>query len=100
MNRTKANYYVDLILTLLFIMVLITGLVMYLVIPGGVRHGRYQEYLGLTKASWTLIHNRSAILMTAMVGLHLVLHKKWIGCATRNILTRNNNKKCELADQE
>ncbi|MBN2110194.1 MAG: DUF4405 domain-containing protein [Methanosarcinaceae archaeon] len=100
MNRTKANYLTDIVLTLLFIVVTITGLVMYLVIPEGVPHGRFQEYLGLSKASWILIHNRSAVLMTVLVGVHLILHKKWIVCITKDVVSRNNCSKCETTEEE
>jgi hypothetical protein len=58
MNRMKLNYSVDVILTVLFLIIAVTGFVMLFVIPSGVPRGRYQEYLGITKATWTLIHNR------------------------------------------
>ncbi|WP_342305677.1 DUF4405 domain-containing protein [Methanolobus sp. ZRKC5] len=99
MNRIKLNYCVDAMLTILFLAVAVTGFVMYLVIPPGVPKGRYQEYLGLTKATWTLIHNRSAILMTSFTGVHLVLHQKWICCTTKNILkNEEKDSKCPITD--
>ncbi|WP_340818798.1 DUF4405 domain-containing protein [Methanolobus sp. WCC4] len=96
MNRMKLNYYIDLVLTVLFLIVAITGFVMYLVIPSGVPKGRYQEYLGITKATWTLIHNRSAILMTLFAGIHLALHRKWICCTTKNIVGKEKDDECDL----
>lgn len=99
MNRIKLNYSVDLILTVLFIVVAVTGFVMYLVIPSGVQHGRYQEYMGITKATWTLIHNRSAILMTLFTGIHLALHRKWIRCATKIIFTGKDKNECPAAEK-
>lgn len=65
---------------------------MFFLIPSGVPRGRYQEYLGITKATWTLIHNRSAIMMTVFIGIHFVLHKRWICCTTRNILKKQDNE--------
>jgi hypothetical protein len=58
MNRTKVSYSVDVILNILFLVVAVTGFVMFLVIPSGVPKGQYQEYLGITKATWTLIHKQ------------------------------------------
>lgn len=92
MNRMKLNYSVDVILTLLFLIVAVTGFVMLFVIPSGVPRGRYQEYMGITKATWTLFHNRSAIMMTFFAAIHLVLHKRWIICATKNIFKKQENK--------
>jgi cytochrome b subunit of formate dehydrogenase len=92
MNRSKLNYYVDIALTVLFIIVAITGFVLYLGIPSGVRQGRYQEFIGITKATWTLIHNRSSILLTLFTALHFVLHKKWMCCMTRNLFKREEDQ--------
>lgn len=99
MNRTRKNYLIDVMLTLLFFVVALTGLFMYLFIPEGVPRGRYQEYLGLSKATWVLIHNRASIMMTALVGAHLFLHKGWIACATRNMFSKRNSETCEIDDQ-
>nr|WP_321498900.1 DUF4405 domain-containing protein [uncultured Methanolobus sp.] len=99
MNRTKMNYYIDIILTILFIVVAITGFVLYLAIPTGVRQGRYQEFIGITKATWTLAHNKSAILLTLLTGLHFVLHQRWMCCMTRNLFKKDGeqeNTECEL----
>ncbi|OPY22719.1 MAG: hypothetical protein A4E23_00688 [Methanomethylovorans sp. PtaU1.Bin073] len=92
MNRMKLNYSVDVILTVLFLIIAVTGFVMLFVIPSGVPRGRYQEYLGITKATWTLIHNRSAIMMTVFTGIHLALHKGWIYCATKSIFNKHDNE--------
>jgi cytochrome b subunit of formate dehydrogenase len=98
MNRSKMNYYIDITLTILFIVVAITGFVLYLVIPSGVRQGRYQEFIGITKATWTIIHNKSAILLTLFTGFHFVLHKKWMCCMTKNIFRKEDqgNIECEI----
>ncbi|MDK2892784.1 DUF4405 domain-containing protein [Methanohalophilus sp.] len=81
-NRAKLNYLVDIAILLLFIIVAITGFYMYLFIPSGVPQGRYQVYMGLTKATWTLIHNRTSIMLTIAVFVHIVLHYKWMMCMT------------------
>ncbi|SFM17407.1 DUF4405 domain-containing protein [Methanolobus profundi] len=95
MNRTKLNYSIDLVLIILFLIVAITGAVMYFMMPSGVPRGRYQEYIGITKATWTLIHNRSAFLMILFTGIHLALHKKWMCCVTKNVL-RKEDTDCTL----
>ncbi|MBP1908794.1 DUF4405 domain-containing protein [Methanolobus bombayensis] len=98
MNKSEVNYYTDIVLTILFIAVAITGFILYLAIPSGVQRGRYQEFIGITKATWTLIHNRTSILLTLFTGLHLLLHKKWIFCMTKNMFKKSEQKdaECEL----
>lgn len=90
-EQSENNYSVDLILTVLFTIVVITGFVMYPMIPSAVPKGRFQEYMGITKATWTLIHNISAILMTLLTGIHLVLHKRWICCATKSMIRKEKD---------
>jgi cytochrome b subunit of formate dehydrogenase len=77
------NYLVDVAILILFLVVAATGFYMYLFIPSGVQGGRYQVYAGLTKATWTLIHNRVSILLTIAIIIHIVLHSRWIVCTTR-----------------
>ncbi|WP_445475775.1 DUF4405 domain-containing protein [Methanococcoides methylutens] len=88
MNRTRTNYIVDIILLVLFMIVAFTGFFMYLIIPEGVPQGRYQVYAGLTKATWTMIHNRSSILLTGFIGIHFLLHWKWITCIKANLFLK------------
>lgn len=99
MNRTKVNYIVDMGLMLLFLVVAFAGFYMYFFIPSGVPHGRYVVYMGLTKATWTWIHNKSAILMTFLLILHLALHWKWIFCITGNLF-KKEKKKQESCDRD
>jgi ABC-type multidrug transport system permease subunit len=93
LNKQKLNYLVDLILTTLFFIVAFTGLFMHFFIPSGVQRGRYIVYMGLTKATWIWIHSKAGILITIIVIIHLILHWKWIVCATRNMFRK---EKCDL----
>lgn len=99
MNTIKINYIVDILLTFLFIIVAITGFFMYLFIPEGIPQGRYQVYMGLTKSTWTLMHNRTSIILTFFAIIHFILHFKWMTCITgklfRNIGKRDLELTCE-----
>lgn len=95
MNKTKLNYFIDIIITVLFLIVAFTGLFIYLFIPEGVSRGRYQEYMGISKALWTLIHSNASILLTIGIGLHVILHKKWINCVTASLL-KNEDNSCNI----
>ncbi|MDD2438928.1 MAG: DUF4405 domain-containing protein [Methanosarcinaceae archaeon] len=87
---------VDLGLMILFLVVAFTGFFMYFFIPAGIPHGRYLVYMGLTKATWTWIHNKSAILMTLLLCLHLILHWKWILWTTKNFFKKETEKNREF----
>ena len=97
LNRTKLNYIVDFCLTILFLIVAFTGFFMYFFIPSGIPRGMYVVYMGLTKATWTWIHNKSAILMTVAIAIHLILHWRWVVCTTRNFF-RREKVKTEVCD--
>ena len=100
MNRTKLNYLIDLIITFLFAIVAFTGFFMYIAIPEGVPRGRYQEYMGISKALWTIIHTRISILLTIGIAIHIILHKNWINCVTTNLRTRKSEEQlCKIHEK-
>ncbi|MBU0530203.1 MAG: DUF4405 domain-containing protein [Nanoarchaeota archaeon] len=66
----RANYIVDVLLTISFIMVFITGVIKF---PG------LLSYLGISYASIPIgdistLHNWSGIFMAVLVFIHLALH--------------------------
>lgn len=87
-------------LMILFLVVAFAGFFMYFFIPSGVPHGRYVVYLSLTKATWTWIHNKSAILMTLLLIPHLALHRKWIICTTVNFFRKEKKKEGNCEEKE
>lgn len=85
MDKPKINYLVDFIALISFLVTSITGLIIFLFLPSGVRQGRFQEFIGITKEVWNFIHIWSGILMLVLVVIHLILHWDWIICMTKNI---------------
>jgi hypothetical protein len=80
MNKTKLNYWVDLIIGVSFVFSAISGLVFLLpVSPDGVN----TTILGISYSFWNDLHTWSSLLMITGTFLHLVLHWKWIVCMTR-----------------
>ncbi len=94
-SRTKINYLMDLILTILFLVVAGTGLFMYFFIPSGIPKGRYVVYMGLTKATWIWIHSRVGILIAIFIVIHVILHWQWIVYTTRGFIRNEKNTICE-----
>lgn len=89
MDKTKINYIIDFLMGVSFIIVSITGLIIFFFLPRGVPKGGYQEFLGIIKNTWVLWHNWWGIIMVALVIIHLVLHVDWIMFMTKKIFFRS-----------
>jgi len=98
LNRTKTNYLIDLILTVLFISVVSTGLFIYFFMPLGIPRGGQLVYIGLMKTTWIWIHSRAGILMAALTIIHLISHWRWIIYTTRSFFGKG--KKSSLICEE
>jgi cytochrome b subunit of formate dehydrogenase len=78
MEKIKINFITDIFLGISFIVTAITGVLIFLFLPGGVRQGRYQLFLGITKDVWSLVHNYAGIIFIILSIVHLILHGDWI----------------------
>ncbi len=76
MNKTKLNYWIDLVIALAFILSAISGIVFLFPFSGSTA-------LGITYILWNDIHTWSSLLMIVGVFAHLVLHWKWIVAMTK-----------------
>ena len=92
MNKSKVNYFIDLGALISFLITAITGLAIFFFIPNGVRQGRFQEFLGIEKGTWTAVYNWVGIIFIILVIIHFILHWNWIVCMTKNIF---KPEKCE-----
>jgi len=99
MNKLKINYALDLFALLSFVVVAISGLAIKFFMPSGIRQGRFQEFLGIQKGTWSEMHDISGIILIILVIIHLFLHADWIACATKNML-KLNAEKCERKIKE
>ncbi len=78
MKRITINAIVDIGCLITFIPTLITGLVLYLVLPsGGGRGNSWVTYLGIARHEWVTIHNYSALVFAALLIIHMLLHWKF-----------------------
>lgn len=76
MNKTKINYWVDLIIALAFVLSAVSGLVFLLPVNGS-------SVLGVSYLVWDQIHTWGSLLMITGVLAHLALHWQWIVAMTR-----------------
>jgi len=68
---------VDIGCLITFIPSLITGLVLYLVLPeGGFRSG-WATCLGIPRNQWVPMHNYVSLMFAALLIIHLLLHWKF-----------------------
>lgn len=86
MRKNSLNFAVDL-LTLLAILVLVgTGLIMYLILPAG-SGSRGLVLCGLGRHDWGDIHFWSSAALAVLLVLHLALHWAWVCGTIRRLLT-------------
>ena len=86
MKRVTINAIVDIGCLITFIPSLITGLVLYLVLPsGGGRGNSWSLYLGITRSKWVTMHDYTSFAFTALLIIHLLLHWKFFRHAGRNL---------------
>ena len=79
MKRITINALIDLGCLITFIPSLISGLVLYLVLPeGGGRGSGWAMYLGISRNQWLTMHNNTSLVFTALLIIHLLLHWKFL----------------------
>jgi hypothetical protein len=76
MKRITINAMVDLAALILFIPSLITGVVLFLVLPSGGGRGE-RTYLEIPRDQWLAVHNYSSLIFAGLIIIHLVLHWKY-----------------------
>jgi len=89
MKRITINALIDIGCLIMFIPSLISGLVLYLVLPsGGGRGNSWAMYLGISRSQWLTMHDYTSLLFTALLIIHLLLHWRFF----RDINTYLNPK--------
>jgi hypothetical protein len=88
-SQARLNFGLDSLLFAVFSTTSLSGLVIWLVLfRGGYRGGRNPLHnaalFGLTRPDWLDLHRWAGLFMLLIVGIHLVLHWRWIICALRS----------------
>ena len=104
MSKLKLNYMLDIVIGLASALSGATGLAFLLMGEGGYQGGRNAGYttalLGLSRGTWNDLHTLGSVVMIAGVIVHIVLHWKWIICATQRMLphraTRTQEQVCDV----
>jgi len=87
-RQARIYFTLDSLMLAAFVLVNLSGLVAWLVLPqGGYRGGRNLGYnvllLGLGRHEWNDLHLWSGLAVVAILSLHVMLHWKWIVCTLR-----------------
>ncbi len=90
MNKTKLNYWIDLLIGVAFILSAVSGIVFLFPING-------TTALGVTYQAWDQIHTWGSLLMVAGVLAHFVLHWKWLVHMTKKTFGVQPQRKTAVA---
>ncbi len=93
MSKPKINYIIDFLALISFLITALSGLAIFFFMPSGVRQGRLQEFLGIQKGSWSVMHDWFGIIFIILIIIHFFLHWDWVVCMTKNIF---ESEKCEI----
>jgi Domain of unknown function (DUF4405) len=98
MKRITVNALVDIGCLITFIPSLVSGLVLYFVLPSGGGQGSgWATYLGIARNQWITMHNNWSLIFAALLIIHLFLHWKFF----RNIdkcLKPGKKEQCETTE--
>lgn len=88
-NKARVNFWVDLMIALALLVEVVSGFVLWLVLPhsgyqGGRNLASAQSFI-LSRSDWLAVHDWFAVIMVAGIVLHLALHWQWIVCMVRNL---------------
>lgn len=106
-HRTEANFVLDTLIFIAFLLTALSGLLLWLLLPsGGFQGGRnpayYQEILLLTRRDWRALHTYVGMLMMSGVVIHLALNWRWIVCTAKRFAfwTGRRDGRCPVAVRE
>ena len=89
-KRVKLYYAVDVLIGIAFVLCAVTGVAFLAMGSGGYQGGRNPQFstslLGIERDLWNDAHTWASFAMIAGVGLHLLLHWKWIQHTTMRVL--------------
>jgi hypothetical protein len=90
LSKATRNYIIAAVMALLGLIQLVSGFVLWLALPcGGGRGGGGGGSFLFSRDVWLTMHNRSALLLAAIVIVHIILHWGWIVRLTKSYFKRD-----------
>ena len=79
MEKSRWNYWIDIALLVAFIIVAVSGLILYFAfISGEQGKGQAVRFMGTSKSTWQPWHNYSGLAMVVLVLVHLIFSPSFI----------------------
>ena len=103
MRKATKNYIVFVTLFILGLVEAVSGFILWFALPrGGGYGGRFgvgaeSTFWSLSRHTWLDIHDWAAVIIVAVVIIHLVLHWKWIIYLTKKVFQAKNETVRNLA---
>ena len=95
MQRAKVNFVVDAVAFGAFVLLTATGVLVRYVLPPG--SGRFSTLWGMDRHEWGQIHFWLAVFLLVSLGLHLVLHWRWVVCMVKGRPSEGSGFRVALA---
>ena len=92
MERSKLNFIIDAVMCVAMLGLIWTGILIWTVLPPGIRGGHGLTLWGLNRHEFGDIHMYLGIALLILTGLHLWLHWGWFACRLSNIIKTTNQK--------
>jgi hypothetical protein len=87
LSKAKLNFVVDAVILIAFLASAVSGVVLMNMPHGGYQGGRNPDFnasvLSLSRSEWNDLHVWSSLGMIAGIGVHLLLHWRWIVCTVK-----------------
>jgi len=97
MKKALVNYWVDMVTGVAFLFCAITGIVRLFPEATTLTASGAPAILGVSTALWATIHDWSGAVMAAGVGVHTVLHLRWLAHMTHRIASGDTKRKARAA---
>jgi len=76
MKRVHLNFLIDAVAFVALVLLASTGLLMHYVLPPG--SGHFSTLWGMDRHEWGQLHFWMAVVLVVCLGLHLILHWRWV----------------------
>ena len=98
MRKALVNYWVDMVTDVAFLFFAVTGIMrLFPAETVSISSGGQAVILGVNTAVWQTIHDWSAVVMAAGVGVHTVLYLRWLAHLTRRIASGDKKRSGRVA---
>jgi len=81
MSKSLANFLVDAVAFVAFVLLSATGVLVRYVLPPG--SGHFSRLWGMDRHEWGQIHFWIAVVLMGVLTLHLLLHWRWVVCMVK-----------------